>query len=149
MVKRIKKVGDRMLYFAYGSNLNMIQMKRRCPDSHPVAKVKLMDYKLVFNRVADIVEVDGEVVYGAVYEVSPRDVKKLDIYEGYPRLYTKIFVRVKDDNGKVYEAFVYVMVNKGRGESSKAYLNTIVEGYEDWGISLTHLNKAIEGLHEV
>ncbi|MBP2033465.1 gamma-glutamylcyclotransferase (GGCT)/AIG2-like uncharacterized protein YtfP [Clostridium algifaecis] len=93
-------------------------MAKRCPDCVPVVKVKLKGYKLVFNRVADIVEADAEVVYGAVYEVSPRDVKKLDIYEGYPRLYTKIFVRVKDDNGKVYEAFVYVMVNRVSSETS-------------------------------
>ncbi|WP_209702755.1 gamma-glutamylcyclotransferase family protein [Clostridium algifaecis] len=107
-----------MLYFSYGSNLNLEQMAKRCPDCVPVVKVKLKGYKLVFNRVADIVEADAEVVYGAVYEVSPRDVKKLDIYEGYPRLYTKIFVRVKDDNGKVYEAFVYVMVNRVSSETS-------------------------------
>lgn len=138
-----------MLYFSYGSNLNQDQMSKRCTDSVPVVRVKLKGYKLVFNRVADIVEAEEGVVYGAIYEVSPRDVKKLDIYEGYPRIYTKIFVKLKDDSGKVYEAFVYVMVNKGRGEPSKEYTNTIIEGYEDWGISLTYLNKAMEGLHEV
>ena len=41
-----------MLYFAYGSNLNLGQMQNRCPDSVPVARVILKGYQLCFNRVA-------------------------------------------------------------------------------------------------
>lgn len=131
-----------MLYFAYGSNLNMVQMKRRCPDSIPVSKVKLMDYKLMFNRVADIIESKGDIVEGAVYEVSARDLKNLDIYEGYPRLYKRIDIEALDDAGKSYKAFVYVMVNKGVSEPMEVYYDTIAQGFEDWGISKTTLRKA-------
>ena len=131
-----------MLYFAYGSNLNMVQMKGRCSDSHPVAKVKLKDYKLVFNRVADIIESKGDVVYGAIYEVSDKDIKCLDRYEGYPRLYTKINVTVEDEFGEIYDAFVYVMVLKVRMEPSESYFNIIKQGFGDWGISEKTLRKA-------
>jgi len=131
-----------MLYFAYGSNLNMVQMKKRCPDSIPISKVKLKGYKLVFNRVADIIESAGDIVEGAVYEVSVRDLKNLDIYEGYPRLYERINIETIDAAGNVFKAFVYVMVNKGIGESSEIYYNTIAQGFEDWGISKETLRKA-------
>ena len=35
-----------MLYFAYGSNLNHFQMKRRCKDSIFIKKFELKGYKL-------------------------------------------------------------------------------------------------------
>ena len=46
-----------MLYFAYGSNLNHFQMKRRCKDSRFLKKIVLKDYRLTFRskyRAADI-----------------------------------------------------------------------------------------------
>ena len=48
-----------MLYFAYGSNLNHIQMKRRCKDSIFVKKMNLKNFRLTFRsrfRAADIEE---------------------------------------------------------------------------------------------
>ncbi len=78
-----------MYYFAYGSNLHRVQMQSRCPESVPVAKVKLAGYRLNFNRVADIVEDKNSEVWGAVYTVSPRDIESLDLYEGYPVFMTK------------------------------------------------------------
>jgi len=131
-----------MLYFAYGSNLNMVQMKKRCPDSVSITKVRLKNYKLVFNRVADIIKSEGDEVEGAIYEVSPRDIKNLDVYEGYPRLYTKVEVTVEDDNGKSYEVFVYVMVKKGLAEPQEYYYNTISQGFKDWDIPKVTLKKA-------
>lgn len=131
-----------MLYFAYGSNLNKVQMKRRCPDSVPIIKVKLEGYKLVFNRVADIIESPDDAVYGAVYKVSDKDIKNLDIYEGYPRLYRKINVKAEDENGKLYEAFAYVMNEKGTGKPSDMYYSIIKQGFKDWDLTLESLKEA-------
>jgi gamma-glutamylcyclotransferase (GGCT)/AIG2-like uncharacterized protein YtfP len=132
----------RLLYFAYGSNLNLTQMKRRCPDSVPIANVKLKGYRLVFNRVADIVESSYDIVHGAIYEVSGRDIKNLDIYEDFPRLYTKIKVDVEDDAGDMHKAFVYVMVVKGKEEPAESYFNVIKQGFKDWDLSIQSLINA-------
>ena len=46
-----------MLYFAYGSNLNHFQMKRRCKESRFIKKYELKNFKLTFRskyRSADI-----------------------------------------------------------------------------------------------
>ena len=46
-----------MLYFAYGSNLNHFQMKRRCVESVFLKKINLKHFKLTFRskyRAADI-----------------------------------------------------------------------------------------------
>ena len=53
----LKKFLKMMLYFAYGSNLNHFQMKRRCKDSVYLKKINLKNFCLTFRskyRAADI-----------------------------------------------------------------------------------------------
>ena len=42
------------LYGAYGSNLNLKQMQRRCPNSYPIYSIYLENFILAFKGVADI-----------------------------------------------------------------------------------------------
>ena len=49
-----------MLYFAYGSNLNLHQMLGRCPAAKPLGRFDLDDARLVFCGVADVEYADGE-----------------------------------------------------------------------------------------
>lgn len=136
-----------MYYFAYGSNLNRVQMQSRCLESVPVAKAKLKGYRLNFNRVADIVEDKNSEVWGAVYTVSPGDIESLDLYEGYPRLYDKVGVKVIDERGKTYEAFAYLMTSKGSQEPSEGYYRIIEEGYQDWDLDKKLLQRALQESH--
>ena len=83
-----------MLYFAYGSNLNHFQMKRRCKDSVFLKKINLKDFRLTFRskyRAADIEVKKNSIVPGGLFEISKSDEKKLDIYEDYPILYKKYY----------------------------------------------------------
>ena len=83
-----------MLYFAYGSNLNHFQMKRRCKDSVFLKKINLSNFKLTFRskyRAADIEPKKNSIVPGALFEISKSDEKKLDVYEDYPILYKKYY----------------------------------------------------------
>ena len=71
-----------MLYFAYGSNLNHFQMKRRCKDSVFLKKINLSNFKLTFRskyRAADIESKKNSTVPGALFEISKSDEKKLDV----------------------------------------------------------------------
>ena len=47
------------LYAAYGSNLNKIQMRKRCPRSTPICSMYLQDWRLVFKGVADLEKKKG------------------------------------------------------------------------------------------
>ena len=88
-----------MLYFAYGSNLNHFQMKRRCKDSIFLKKYELKDYRLNFRskyRAADIEKKRKSIVQGALFEISKSDEKKLDVYEDFPILYKKIYFKYYD-----------------------------------------------------
>ena len=81
-----------MLYFAYGSNLNHFQMKRRCKDSFFLKKFILKNFRLTFRskyRAADIEPKKNSIVPGALYKISKSDEKKLDVYEDFPILYKK------------------------------------------------------------
>lgn len=131
-----------LLYFAYASNLSKDYMISRCPDSIPIKKVALKDYKLVFNQLADIIEAKGEMVLGALYVISKDELKQLDKLEGYPDLYNRIEVEVEDENGKLYDAMVYTMVDKDIEAPPEHYYNILIEGYEDWQLPIDHLERA-------
>ena len=83
-----------MLYFAYGSNLHHIQMKRRCKDSIFLKKIDLKDFRLTFRskyRAAYIEPKKNSIVPGGLFEISKSDEKKLDVYEDFPVLYKKYY----------------------------------------------------------
>ncbi|KAL1743454.1 hypothetical protein HDZ31DRAFT_74846 [Schizophyllum fasciatum] len=75
----------------YGSNLWLDQMKQRCPDSKYLGIGLLQDWRWIINSrgYANIVPSPGEVVYGALYQLSEDDEARLDICEGVPDSYEK------------------------------------------------------------
>ena len=111
-------------YFAYGSNLDLLQMKRRCPSSELISKGSLPGYRLTFNRyssgwnggVADVIKEQGSEVWGLVFELSDTDLKRLDRYEGCYKDQTSLYERWKavidTPNGQVCDVWVYAVVEK-------------------------------------
>jgi gamma-glutamylcyclotransferase (GGCT)/AIG2-like uncharacterized protein YtfP len=129
-----------MFYFAYGSNLNRFQMKRRCKDSIFIKKIGLKDFKLTFrNMYADIEKKKNSIVQGALFEISKIDEKKLDIYEDYPIVYKKYYFT---HYGK--KIMTYTMTKKTLFTyPSERYLNIIKRGYKDCDLEKRYLNKAL------
>ena len=131
-----------MLYFAYGSNLNHFQMKRRCKDSLFIKKFILKNYKLTFRsiyRAADIEKNLKFEVPGAIFEISKSDEKKLDLYEDYPILYKKSFFILNNKKVMFYE-----MVNKTLFMyPTERYLNVIKTGYKNCKLNEKYLIKAL------
>ena len=124
-----------MLYFAFGSNLNQKQMKRRCRDSKYIGCYSLKNYKLVFRNyflgggVADVEKKNNSSVLGAIYKISKKDERELDIYEDFPKTYIKKYFRLL---GK--KVMFYYMPKKTKPiPPSKRYLNLIIQGYKDCG----------------
>ena len=132
-----------MLYFAYGSNLNHFQMKKRCKDSIFLKKINLKNFKLTFRsryRAADIEYKKGSLVQGGLFEISKSDEKKLDVYEDFPILYKKYYFTYQ--NNKI---MTYTMVKKTifRYPSEK-YLNIIKKGYKDCDLDKKNLMNALK-----
>ena len=132
-----------MLYFAYGSNLNLFQMKRRCKDSVFIKKYELKGYRLNFRskyRAADIEKSKNSLVPGALFEISKSDEKKLDVYEDYPILYKKLYFTYYNKT-----VMTYIMVNKTEFRyPTERYLNVVKRGYKDCKLDTKYLKIALQ-----
>lgn len=147
------KNNDR-LYIAYGSNLNLEQMKRRCPAAEVVGTAVLRDWRLWFrggngSAVATVEREKGQEVPVLVWRIQPKDETALDRYEGFPFLYRKETLRVLLNDRRVY-AMAYIMNEKGRpyGTPSPGYLHTICEGYDSAGFDVGILRDAVKNSKE-
>ena len=130
-----------MLYFAYGSNLHHLQMKRRCKGSIFLKKINLKDFRLTFrNMYADIEPKKNSIVQGALFKISKIDEKKLDVYEDYPIVYKKYYFTYY---GK--KIMTYTMVKKTLFTyPTKRYLDIIKKGYKDCNLDNHILKKALK-----
>jgi len=130
-----------MLYFAYGSNLHHLQMKRRCKDSIFLKKINLKDFRLTFrNMYADIEPKKNSIVQGALFKISKIDEKKLDVYEDYPIVYKKYYFTYY---GK--KVMTYTMTKKTLFTyPTKRYLDIIKKGYKDCNLDNHILKKALK-----
>lgn len=136
------------LYIAYGSNLNLPQMKYRCPTAQPVGTAEIINHELLFRgsktgAYATIEACEGSSVPVLLWKVKEKDETALDRYEGYPRFYEKELMELKL-NGEMVSAFVYVMT-EGHclGMPSDSYLKVIEEGYKTAGFDTEALEKAV------
>ncbi len=136
-------------YIAYGSNMNLEQMERRCPGARVTGKGWLRDYRLFFAgrseaAVASVEPAEGHAVPVVLWEITPRDERALDRYEGYPWFYGKQDLTVEVD-GEQVSAMVYVMgPGFAYGAPSKTYLDCIREGYASAGFDPMVLDEAVE-----
>ena len=130
-----------MLYFAYGSNLHHLQMKRRCKDSIFLKKINLKDFRLTFrNMYADIELKKNSIVQGALFKISKIDENKLDVYEDYPIVYKKYYFTYY---GK--KIMTYTMVKKTLFTyPTERYLNVIKRGYKDCRLNIKALKIALK-----
>ena len=129
-----------MYYFAYASNLNKKQMKKRCPDSKPLFTAVLPNYKLVFTGwsrewrggKASIKSFRGERVRGALYEINDLCLRQLAKHEpGYQRMNVIVF----DEDNEPHEAITYIKSGQlEETQPSPEYGTVIKKGYQDWGM---------------
>ncbi|KAG5729062.1 hypothetical protein E4T56_gene15686 [Termitomyces sp. T112] len=141
------------LYFAYGSNLWLDQMRRRCPGSTYVGTAILSQWKWIICSAgyANIVPSPDDIVYGMIYTLTPEDEAKLDGYEGVPYNYLKYTLPVKvlkgEGQGTSIDALVYVDVERlDEGPPRHEYIARINHAFKDGkreGIPQTYIDKYI------
>lgn len=140
-------------YIAYGSNLNIPQMRLRCPDATIVGTAVIKDYRLMFKgsktgSYLTIEKEEGYVVPVGVWAVSEEDEAHLDIYEGYPNFYykTEMTLDIKGcKTGKIYhrKCFVYIMHEERLlGRPTERYCRVCIDGYESFGFDIDYLEEA-------
>jgi len=135
---------ETIIYFAYGANLNLDDMKVRCPGCTPLARARLLDHRLVFRGVADIEFRAFETVQGALYHITPAHLAALDRFEGYPRLYIRKTIHVITEDDRKVQAVVYQMTDRNQyARPSQGYLNSILTGCQQWQLPQEYIQYII------
>jgi len=131
--------------FAYGSNLDISQMKQRVGDPLSSERAYAKGYKRVFNVwseenwggwAANLEKTDmsSDKVYGVVYLITKEQLDELtDKYERIP----PSTVSVKLENGQVKnDVYTYIWSKKEPSHKpSKEYSSTIIKGLTQHGYS--------------
>ncbi len=130
-------------YLCYGSNMNLEQMARRCPNSKIIGTAMLKDYELEFRGVATIVPKKNAEVPVLIWEIDQHDEISLDRYEGFPHLYGKELFTV-EVNGKSIECMAYTMNYGNISPPSSTYYNVIKKGYQENKLDISFLKAALE-----
>ncbi|WP_322354106.1 gamma-glutamylcyclotransferase family protein [Paratractidigestivibacter sp.] len=125
-------------YFAYGSNMDVEQMTRRCPSAlfTGAAVLKGWEFAIDAGGFATIVEGEGSVE-GALWMLSAADELALDHYEGVEGgSYEKRHVKVDGDFGHgTALAHVSLRTPASMKTHRAAYMDRVRRGAEGCGLS--------------
>lgn len=141
---------DRIFYWAYGSNLSIKQMLKRCPRAIKYGPMSVNDCALVFRGVADVTVKKGFTTPGGLWQITSECERTLDQFEGVAaRVYMKRYFRITIE-GKQYTCLFYQMRrSKGVMPPSETYFGTIAQGYHDFGLDTDLLeNFLYDSWHE-
>ncbi len=142
------------LYFAYGSNLDRIQMRRRCPGAVCLGRASIHGYRLAFaghsvtwgGPVATVVRDPRAHVEGVLYRLGRGELRVLDRYEGHPRQYQRYRRVVRLADGQRQRAHVYTLPDGTEcALPSIPYLAVIWEAYDRLGLDQRLLRAARVG----
>ena len=122
-------------YFAYGSNLCVAQMARRCPGAGNPRVATLADHDWLINQrgVATVERFAGNQVHGVVWDLTDRDVAILDSAEGVPVRYRRDTLTVHTLDGPA-DAWVYIDHRVEPGVPRPGYLERIIDGAVHHGL---------------
>jgi len=130
-------------YFAYGSNMSEQRMVSRGLQPKNKQLAFLDDYEFIINKrsyknpqvgYANVLEKEGSVVEGILYEVKNNDIMMLDKFEGYPKHYDRKNLKLRLSNGEIVEGVVYIAnfgwTSPRALKTTPEYKNFILEGKE-------------------
>lgn len=125
-----------MLYFAYGSNMDLRQMARRCRGARPVGAAVLRDHRLTFTwdshfwegGVGHVEPSPGDDVWGVLWECTDEHIAALDRYERIDDgVYVREHAKVEHD-GHAVDAVIYLATGTDFKAPSGRYLRALVRG---------------------
>lgn len=140
---------EKRYYIAYGSNLNVGQMRMRCPHATILGTANLKGWELLFKgsktgSYLTIEECEDGTIPVVIWEVTALDEAALDRYEGFPHFYYKRDIKlqykgIRTGKRRTVTAFAYIMhEERPIGIPTNFYMRTCLEGYTTF-----HFNKNI------
>ena len=141
-------------YTAYGSNMDLVQMQRRCENSKFVGTAKINGYRLAFKHsqsgaYSTIEKSDNHYVPAVVFEISDNDERCLDKYEGYPNFYHKDNMTVEMSDGGKCETMLYILREDAEfGVPSAIYYDILARAYCHFNFDFNILSEALHYSYE-
>ena len=140
------------LYFAYGANINLEQMRAKCAKPRVLGIARLKGHKLEFyghsavwdGAVETVVPDEKSEVWGILYQLSASDWERLDNCED-ARIdgtgeYFHYPLEVMDNEQTIKEANIYKKARLGQAECPSAeYLAIIIQGAKEQGLPESYI----------
>jgi len=141
----------RLLYFAYGSNLDLAQMRDRCPRSEALFTARLRRYRLAFagystfwrGGVATLVADPFSHVDGVIYSLTDHDLDALDRCEGHPYVYRRERIRVRAGDHDL-SVYTYIRSADPPAIPGADYLSRIERAYRYHRFNIETLREALQ-----
>jgi gamma-glutamylcyclotransferase len=129
-------------YLAYGSNMIVADMRRRCPTARVQGVARLRDhrFRIVRSGYASLARESGAIAYGILWSISAADEQRLDTYEEvaaglYRRAHLAVDTIGKDGKvGNPVTALVYLARDAGLGRPRRFYLEPILAAMQAHGL---------------
>ena len=147
-----------MFHFGYGSNLSIeFVQEKLIPNAKFVMKGYLPNFEVRFPFWSDevqggysgIMEAPGELVQGALYEVTEQELIALDDLEVYKGLYQRETFLVWGEDGKFHPADLYRVIEpKGPFPPSRGYVEIMLSGARDLGLDPDYIEKIEKFYHQ-
>lgn len=123
-------------YFAYGSNMDPIQMRVRCPSAVYIGPASLPGYRLAFGgysigrkgAVATVLRNSRKSTPGILWGLQQSDIERLDRSEGVPTQYRRLPVQVFYQDQLILVQ-TYKLISSDLGAPSRSYLGQIRDVY--------------------
>ena len=129
---------NKMVYFAYGTLLDIDEMTRFCPSAKSLGLMRLLDHKLKFSFCkknsdqggCNLESYPGNIMYGILYEMPKKELMDLDRLSGHgDGLWTNMHINLINEQGETIKAQTYVIPTSiGDYTPSEAYVKPILTG---------------------
>ena len=131
-------------YFAYGSNMDEVQMRYRCPGARAIGTAHLPGYRFLINQrgVASVLAAASHDVYGVLWHINAAHERALDDYEALDEgWYDKTVVTVYVGGKQTQSALIYIACNHVEGRPEREYMQTIVTAAEHFQLPASYVDE--------
>lgn len=142
---------DRMLNFAYGSNMCTRYLREVAPSAEPVTTAVLPNFHLEFRMfseklqggISTILPKPGHLVHGVLFSITVEDYKTLDVRESVLKgLYVRNTYLVLDRDGIWTPAELFTIVTpQGPFEPAGVYIDDMLEGAREHNLPAEYLQE--------
>ena len=137
---------NKLIYFAYGSNLKKEQMEEREIVIYKSYKGFIKNYKLEFNKKstdgsskANITKATGEIVWGVCFKLDTDGFENLRNHE---KGYDELLVTVYDENCEIlFRAKTFISSKICDKLPTKEYLDRIIAGAKQHKLPKDYIKK--------